>query len=262
MKKIVVVSGGFDPLHSGHISYFNSSKSFGDYLIVALNSDDWLINKKGKSFMPINERRIIIENLSVVDEVIDFKDDSYGSCSLGLEKIKQLYPKSEIIFCNGGDRNNKNIPEMKVKGIRFEFGVGGVDKKNSSSWILKDFKYDSEDRVWGKFYNLFVDKNIKLKELIIDSKKGMSLQRHYKRDEVWFVSKGKCAVNHSNTSHHNIEEIILSKEDVFHVKRKHWHQIFNPFDEPCHIIEIQYGEMTSEEDIERKRYYNEDTSNK
>ena len=83
----------------------------------------------------------------------------------------------------------------------------------------------------------------------------MSLQRHNHRDEVWFVSKGKCVVNHSKTSHHDIKEITLSKEDVFHVERKHWHQIFNPFEEPCHIIEIQYGEKTSEEDIERIRYY-------
>lgn len=259
MNKIVVVSGGFDPLHSGHISYFNSAKSLGDYLIVALNSDNWLASKKGKAFMPISERKIIIQSLSVVDEVIEFQDDSLGSCSIGLEKIKALYPKSEIIFCNGGDRNSKNIPEMNVKGISFEFGVGGTDKKNSSSWILKDFQYDSEERVWGRFFNLFYDKNLKVKELIVDQKKGMSLQRHKYRDEVWFVSKGKCSVNYSKTSHHDAKEIILLKEDVFHAKRNHWHQIFNPFDQPCHIIEIQYGEKTSEDDIERISYYKEDS---
>ena len=78
--KIIVVSGGFDPIHSGHIEYLKSAKNIGDKLIVALNSDDWLINKKGKFFMPFSERKTIIENLKFVDEVIDFIDDDIGSC--------------------------------------------------------------------------------------------------------------------------------------------------------------------------------------
>jgi len=144
---------------------------------------------------------------------------------------------------------------MGVTGIDFKFGVGGLDKKNSSSWILKDFKYDSEDRVWGKFFNLFYDKNLKLKELIIDPGKGMSLQRHKHRNEVWFISKGECIIKHSEDSLKNIKEISLSKEQVFHVKKNDWHQIINPFEGPCHIIEIQYGDIISEEDIERIEYY-------
>ena len=77
--KIVIVSGGFDPIHSGHIAYFKSAKSYGDKLLVALNSDIWLENKKGKFFMPFNERKAIIESINYVDEVIDFKDDKIGS---------------------------------------------------------------------------------------------------------------------------------------------------------------------------------------
>ncbi|MGB1530755.1 MAG: adenylyltransferase/cytidyltransferase family protein, partial [Gammaproteobacteria bacterium] len=76
----MVVSGGFDPIHSGHIEYFKSAKQLGDHLIVALNSDKWLINKKGKFFMPFHERQTIISNLGIVDEVIDFDDDQEGSC--------------------------------------------------------------------------------------------------------------------------------------------------------------------------------------
>ena len=165
--KIVVVSGGFDPIHSGHISYFKSAKGLGEKLIVALNSDAWLIKKKEKFFMPFEERKIIIENLSMVDEVIDFDDDEFGSASQALIKIKGFYPKDEIIFCNGGDRTKDNIPEMQIKDILFEFGVGGEDKKNSSSWILKDYQYDKEERVWGEFYNLFSNDFLKLKELIL-----------------------------------------------------------------------------------------------
>ena len=167
MKKIVVVSGGFDPIHSGHIEYFKAARSFGDMLIVAINSDQWLINKKGKFFMPFEERSNIINNLKVVDQVIDFEDDEFGSCALGLEKVKSLYPDCEIVFCNGGDRKEDNIPEMKVQNITFEFGVGGNNKMNSSSEILKDWNFQSEERVWGKFYNLFADNKLKLKELIV-----------------------------------------------------------------------------------------------
>ena len=256
--KIIVVSGGFDPIHSGHISYFKSAKELGEKLIVALNSDVWLIKKKEKFFMPFEERKIIIENLSMVDEVIDFDDDEFGSASQALIKIKGFYPKDEIIFCNGGDRTKDNIPEMQIKDILFEFGVGGEDKKNSSSWILKNYEYDKEERVWGEFYNLFSNDFLKLKELIIKPKQGMSFQRHFLRNEIWFISKGQCSVNFSKDDPDNFEEISLHTEETFHVRKEAWHQIFNPFDEPCHIIEIQYGEETNEDDIERLRYYKDE----
>jgi cytidyltransferase-like protein len=252
------VSGGFDPIHSGHIQLLKEAKLFGDYLVVAINSDDWLIKKKGKFFMPFSERSIIISNLSFVDETIDFDDDKYGSCSLGLEKVKKKFPKDEIIFCNGGDRNAKNIPEMQVSGISFKFGVGGDHKINSSSSILKEWVYTHEDRVWGKFYNLFSENGLKLKELIISPGKGMSFQRHFKRNEIWFISKGACQVNFSEDSPEKQKSIELNTEEIFHVKAGSWHQIINPFIESCHIIEIQYGEATDEEDIERLHLYNDE----
>ena len=108
--KIIVVSGGFDPLHSGHIAYFNDAKSKGDKLVVALNSDKWLINKKGKFFMPFSERKNILENINNVDLVIDFKDDDQGSAINAIKKVQKMYPKSNIVFSNGGDRNKTNIP--------------------------------------------------------------------------------------------------------------------------------------------------------
>ena len=98
---IVVVSGGFDPIHSGHLAYFKAAKSLGDYLIVALNSDKWLEKKKTKFFMPFHERESIIKNLVMVNEVISFEDDEQGSCCNALEKIKIDYPNDEIIFANG-----------------------------------------------------------------------------------------------------------------------------------------------------------------
>ena len=253
--KISVVSGGFDPLHSGHISYINSAKKFGDYLIIALNSDEWLRQKKGKEFMPFEERKSILKNIKNVDEVISFEDDELGSCIRALEKIKSKFPDDEIIFCNGGDRGKENIPEMSVDGITFLFSVGGDDKKNSSSWILKDWQYYHEDRIWGAFYNLFESEHVKVKELIVEPGKGMSFQKHFKRSEIWLVSKGSCVVNYSKDDPDNREDIQLNKFDHYFVPLGDWHQITNPFDKPCHLIEILYGEACVEEDIERLEYY-------
>lgn len=260
--KVIIVSGGFDPIHSGHIAYFKSAKRLGDKLIVALNSDQWLVNKKGKYFMPFNERKNIIENLTVVDAVIDFDDDEQGSAINALIKVQKDYPYDEITFANGGDRNEKNIPEMKVNGINFAFGVGGDDKKNSSSWILKNWQYYHEKRIWGEFYNLFEDdKYLKVKELIVNPNQGMSFQRHFKRSEIWLVSKGSCVVNYSKSTPELKESITLNKFDYYHVPQGEWHQITNPFSETCHIIEIQYGEECIEEDIERTEYYSTDALN-
>ena len=258
--KVIVVSGGFDPIHSGHISYFKSAQALGDKLIVALNSDNWLVKKKNKFFMPFNERKIIIENLKNVDEVIDFKDDETGSCKHALEKVKEMHPDDELIFCNGGDRTEGNIPELDVSGFQFQFGIGGKEKLNSSSWILKDFQYTKEERLWGKFYNLFTDTGetgVKVKELIVAPGKGLSFQRHFFRSEIWFVSKGACKVNYSEGAPEEAKNIDFNLEDILFINKEAWHQIINPYEKPCHIIEIQYGEKTIEEDIERLHYYEE-----
>lgn len=254
--KIVIVSGGFDPIHSGHISYFEDAKKHGDKLIVALNSDDWLENKKGKYFMPFVERKTIIENIKFVDEVIDFKDDEIGSCINALEKVKGIYKNHDIYFANGGDRDKKNIPEMSVEGINFLFGIGGDNKKNSSSWILKKWQYYYEKRIWGAFYNLFESDDVKVKELIVEPGKGMSFQKHFKRSEIWLVSKGSCVVNYSKDNPDQRKDVQLNKFDYYFVPVNEWHQITNPFNKACHLIEIQYGEACVEEDIERIDYFN------
>ena len=253
--KIVIVSGGFDPIHSGHIAYLKSAKELGDKLIVALNSDEWLVNKKSKFFMPFTERKAIIESIGFVDEVIDFKDDEAGSCINALEKAKIMFPNDQLFFANGGDRNDKNIPEMSVGGIEFIFSVGGEDKKNSSSWILKKWQYYYEERLWGAFYNLFEEEQVKVKELIVHPGKGMSFQKHFKRSEIWMVSKGSCVVNYSKKDPEQKENIQLNKFDHYLVPLGHWHQITNPFEDACHLIEIQYGEACVEDDIERTEYY-------
>ena len=112
-----------------------------------------------------------------------------------------------------------------------------------------------EERVWGKFYNLFEDDGVKVKELIVEPKSGMSFQRHYKRNEIWLISKGSCVVNYSDEKIETKKSITLNKFDQYNVLSNEWHQITNPFKEACHIIEIQFGEIVDEDDIERAELY-------
>lgn len=141
--KIVLVTGGFDPLHSGHIEYFNAARELGDKLIVGLNSDEWLTRKKGQPFMPWHERATIVAALHSVDRVINF-DDTDDSAKDAIRKARAIFPSHQIIFANGGDRTDKNIPEMEMLKemlmLNFVFGVGGTNKTNSSSWILDNWK--------------------------------------------------------------------------------------------------------------------------
>lgn len=258
--KIAVVSGGFDPVHSGHINLFKSAyELFNRKIVVLLNSDEWLTRKKGKPFLPVEERKAIIEAMSMVDRVVLF-DDSDKSCCDGLEKVKALYPMDTVVFCNGGDRTKENIPEMSVEGIEFKFGIGGENKANSSSWILRDAVATyTEERVWGKFADLYTTTGCKVKELILKPGKGISYQRHFKRSEIWFVRSGKGVVKYAVESENeplkNYALIDLYKNDIFVVKQGQWHQLYNESNEDLNIIEIQYGDETSEQDIERLEYY-------
>ena len=253
MKKIVLCTGGFDPLHSGHIAYFKAAKSLGDILVVGLNSDSWLSRKKGAPFMPFKERSAIVKNIVGVDFVIDFKDLD-GSAKHAIWMVRQSYPQDKIIFVNGGDRNEGNIPEMDVddKNIEFVFGVGGDDKKNSSSWILQDWKAPKTERPWGYYRVLHEDgKEVKLKELTVDPGQALSMQRHDNRNEFWFVSRGTATVYTLNSS--TDFDLLGNYPEHTHIwiDNRQWHQLRNETDQPLKIIEIQYGTNCAEEDIER-----------
>jgi D-beta-D-heptose 7-phosphate kinase/D-beta-D-heptose 1-phosphate adenosyltransferase len=136
--KIILVTGGFDPLHSGHIEYFRAAKALGDRLIVGINSDAWLTRKKGKPFMCFDERRTIIQALKMVDGTVEFNDLDDSSIN-AIEKVKLNFPGDQIVFANGGDRTALNIPEIDVPNVLFKFEVGGSTKINSSSQILNNW---------------------------------------------------------------------------------------------------------------------------
>jgi cytidyltransferase-like protein len=138
VRKLVLVTGGFDPLHKGHIAYLEAAYKLGDGLVVGLNSDAWLQRKKGKHFLDFEDRKAVLDALWMVDEVIAF-DDADDSARAAIQYCLDNTDDVRVVFANGGDRNGSNIPEMDVVSDRldFVFGVGGDNKLNSSSSILK-----------------------------------------------------------------------------------------------------------------------------
>ena len=257
MSKVVLVSGGFDPLHSGHIAYFEQAKKLGDVLVVGVNSDEWLSRKKGQPFMNINERIAIVKALEVVDSVIIF-DDSDGSAKAAIRYCLDSYAESEIIFANGGDRTKTNIPEMEtpctpeeLKRLNFVFGVGGEHKMNSSSKILTEWKNPKTIRKWGHYRVLHSDgPALKVKELVVEPEKSLSLQRHHLRNEYWIVSHGTAKVKHGYDAN-RLSTSVLKPHDEINIPVTMWHQLINNTTEDLRIVEIQYGVNCIEEDIER-----------
>lgn len=249
--KIVLVTGGFDPLHSGHIEYFKAAKALGDKLIVGLNSDSWLERKKGRAFMPSHERVSIIENLKMVDGVILFNDND-GTAIEAIKNVQKLYSKDQIIFANGGDRTADNIPEAIMTNIVFKFGVGGENKQNSSSWILDEWKAPKTERPWGYYRILHEVPGMKVKELTINPGGKLSMQRHNLRSEYWIVSEGTAVVNSKLPGGYALPSLEINAHNSHTVPKKEWHQLTNPFKEPCKLVEIQYGEKCAEDDIERQ----------
>tara|TARA_B100000900_G_scaffold415592_1_gene446132 strand:- start:6304 stop:6723 length:420 start_codon:yes stop_codon:yes gene_type:complete len=131
-RKIVAVSGGFDPIHVGHIRMIRGAAELGNVIVIA-NSDDWLLRKKGYIFMNWRERAEILQNIKGVVAVYEAKDEDDSVCA----SLNALKPD---IFANGGDRKEGNIPEYRLcedLGIEMKFGIGGTDKPQSSSWLVE-----------------------------------------------------------------------------------------------------------------------------
>ena len=254
--KIVICTGGYDPLHSGHIEYFSAAKRLGDYLVVGVNSDAWLTRKKGRPFMPINERVAIVGGLRDVDLVVNFDNnhDLDGSAKYCINWVLEKFPRDEVIFANGGDRTIDNIPEMDIINPRlsFVFGVGGEDKRNSSRWILQEWRAPKTERLWGHYSVLQeYDSTVKVKELVVKPHSCLSMQRHAQRSEIWFVAEGNAHVYTLNSSTDYELRGVYVKHQSLTVDRGSWHMLCNEGDTPLKLVEIQYGENCVEEDIVR-----------
>jgi D-beta-D-heptose 7-phosphate kinase/D-beta-D-heptose 1-phosphate adenosyltransferase len=245
----VLVTGGFDPIHKGHIALFKHARAYGTHLVVGLNSDEWLIRKKGRYFMDYDERKEILLSLSCVDEVLSFNDDDDSSN----DAIEQLIQSSPIIFCNGGDRGKGNVPEHDKywcdARVVFKWGIGGNDKKNSSSTLLNKYNNPQTDRPWGYYKVLYEGEGYKVKELVINPHSSLSMQRHEHRSESWnLVSGSACVIL-------NGEKVQLEKNKDIFISKNTWHKGINESDNPAHIIEIWRGKssLLNENDIERRK---------
>lgn len=249
--KIVIVTGGFDPIHSGHIEYFKSAKRLGDKLVVGINSDEWLTRKKGRPFMPWIERQRIIKELKMVDYTLQFNDDD-NSAKDAIHKIRLMWPSNTIIFANGGDRGSTNTLEMDYKddNLFFEFGVGGTTKMNSSSWILDEWKSPRTERPWGYYRVLYETPNTKVKELTVNPSQSLSMQKHEHRSEYWHIVEGQGVLYEERKSSSDTKN--LYKHHNVNIPCGVWHRLANETDKPLQVVEIQHGNKCDEEDIERK----------
>jgi cytidyltransferase-like protein len=249
--KAVIVTGGFDPLHSGHIAYFKAAKELGTILFVGVNSDEWLIRKKGRPFMPIEERVAIIKEIGCVGHVFSF-DDSDNTAIKAIEYVKNYVPdNTPIVFANGGDRTKDNIPEMVFDDVEFIFGVGGEDKRNSSSWILKNWEKPTTERPWGTYKDLDQNGHWKVKELSIDVGKSLSDQRHFKRSEHWHIVDGKLEMQLEFPTGFKTSKAYVTGESI-DIPTLCWHKAVNVGQTPVKVIEVWMGNTLSEEDIERR----------
>jgi len=253
---IVLVTGGFDPLHSGHIAYFEAAARHGKELWVGVNSDEWLTRKKGRPFMPWSERSSIIKALSCVDNVFAF-DDSDNHAVNAIRYVFEAKPEANVIFANGGDRQKGTTPEVEFAKelieegkIAFLFGIGGNDKKNSSSWILSDWKSPKTERPWGFYRVLDTGPGWAVKELTIMPGKSLSDQRHYHRSEHWHVVQGTVTID---TDWNNIKQTSdVHPQQSYDIGKLVWHRPYNNTDKPVKIIETWFGDILEESDIERR----------
>lgn len=244
---IALITGGFDPIHAGHVRLIKEAGKVGR-VVVGLNSDQWLKNKKGAHFMPFEERKTIIEAIDGVILATGFNDTD-GSAIDAIRVVQNMFPDEPIVFCNGGDRTDQNIPEYDYciqNQVEMRFGVGG-GKANSSSWLLSNWTANNQEtRQWGSFKTLYTDGNkVKVKELTIEPGKSISMQKHERRDEFWVIVSGVATVYYGD------EQFDLNEGQSIKINSFMWHRVKNLCLTPLKILEVQYGSQCSETDIQR-----------
>lgn len=252
MKRIVLATGGFDPIHRGHIEYLKHAKSLGNILIVGLNSDAWLTRKKGQPFMTVNDRLPIVECLEFVDGTLLFNDDD-GSATNAIEILLKKYDRSTIIFANGGDRYRTNTLELERFAdhprVEFAWDIGG-GKQNSSSTILDTWHGEKVIRDWGWWRVLkSFNPGAKAKELWIEPEKSISWQTHKYRSEDWTIVEGSAIIQTALGDRLPRAQSLYMHQTVS-IPAGTWHTATGG-PRGAHILELQYGKQCVEDDIIR-----------
>lgn len=244
-----IISGGFDPIHGGHIKLLEDASNLADKICVILNSDEWLISKKGRYFMNQLERKIIIQNLSFVDQVIEQSNEKDQSSINGIIEFMKNHKNERVCFCNGGDRNSKeDIKEAEICkrfNITMEFGVGGSSKINSSSVLLSDYNNNKFKRPWGYFEILSEGQGYKIKKIIINPNESLSTQIHEKRHEKWIIVEGVGKMLLDK------KEFSVKEGDFIAIDLNQIHSVQNTGEGKLSILELQKGSYLGEDDIKR-----------
>lgn len=239
MEKVVCVSGYFDPIHKGHLEYFELARKLGDRLVVILNNDVQVALKKGKSFMSQRERKIVLEALDVVDEVFVSVDEDESVC-------KSLRVINPDVFAQKENRFSHEIFEEKIcreLDIKMIDNLG--EKIQSSSNSIRESKSNYEERAWGGFISIEKGDGYQVKRLTLGVGKRISLQKHLHRSEHWVVVSGVARVILDD------KEIVLKRNESTYVPVGAIHRLENLGRIPLEIIEVQNGEYLGEDDIER-----------
>lgn len=240
MNNMICVSGGFDPLHCGHLAMLREASKHGE-LMVIINSDDWLRRKKGFVFLPWEQRATIIADLRYVTGVCTV-DDSDGSVCEALKRVKPRY------FANGGDRVSDNTPELQLcneLGIEMLWNIGGGKTESSSEIARRNWV----PRLWGGYTVLDEGNGYKVKKVILDPGQSISLQYHNHRSEYWYMAGPKAMVQLGDECFEVAQgsaPVVVGHEVV--------HQLTNSGDEPLVVIEIQSGQYLEEDDIIRIKH--------
>lgn len=249
-ERWVAVSGGFDPIHIGHIRMFKRAKALGDKLVVIVNNDNWLLSKKGYVFMPEKERAEVIGSLPFVDKVVltdHTENDADPSVTRTLARVRPT------IFANGGDRKKmSDIPEAsmcKKLGIKMVFNVGEGGKVQSSSWMIAKASrpVKKTTRPWGEYYGWDQGKGWNLKTIYIKPKSRLSLQYHHRREECWLLVDGDAMATLHDTKGKE-SRVQLKKGVTYCVGKKQVHRLESK--KGGVVVEVAYGHF-DEEDIVR-----------